>query len=145
MSDNEMTPERIAEIKDLLKYESSIAFYSSRAKESMLLLVDEAEEAAKLRKQVAELESEPRVADIIAWLYKKAREYRGVTDRQESASDALARMADKLSRGAVRPRTTETPVAPASQHFDKVPDPLDGCHWCACGNRWPCKHAAVTA
>jgi hypothetical protein len=25
------------------------------------------------------------------------------------------------------------------QHFDKVPDPLDGCHWCACGNRWPCK------
>ncbi|MFF0736809.1 hypothetical protein ACFYVK_35010 [Streptomyces chartreusis] len=36
--------------------------------------------------------------------------------------------------------------APVSQHFDKTPDPLDGCHWCACGNRWPCKHAgAVTA
>jgi hypothetical protein len=26
-------------------------------------------------------------------------------------------------------------------HYDKVPDPADGCHWCACGNRWPCKHA----
>lgn len=32
-----------------------------------------------------------------------------------------------------------------TEHFDKVPDPLDGCHWCACGNRWACEHAAVTA
>ncbi|MER6492621.1 hypothetical protein [Streptomyces griseorubiginosus] len=29
-----------------------------------------------------------------------------------------------------------------TEHFDKVPDPLDGCHWCACGNRWPCKGSA---
>jgi hypothetical protein len=37
-------------------------------------------------------------------------------------------------------------AAPVQQHYDKVPDPLDGCHWCACGNRWPCKDApAVTA
>lgn len=56
MTDTQMTPERIAEIKDLLKYESSIAFYSSRAKESMLLLVEEAEEAARLRKQGAIVE-----------------------------------------------------------------------------------------
>ena len=34
---------------------------------------------------------------------------------------------------------------PTPQHFDKVPDPLDGCHWCACGNRWPCKHAKAVA
>ena len=34
----------------------------------------------------------------------------------------------------------ETTKAPA-EHYDKVPDPLDGCHWCACGNRWPCKDA----
>jgi hypothetical protein len=44
---------------------------------------------------------------------------------------------------------TETAPArqgPVSQHYDKVPDPADGCHWCACGNRWPCKDApAVTA
>jgi hypothetical protein len=39
----------------------------------------------------------------------------------------------------------EAGQAPESQHYDKVPDPADGCHWCACGNRWPCKHAAVTA
>jgi len=40
---------------------------------------------------------------------------------------------------------TETAEAPASQHYDKVPNPLDGCHWCACGNRWPCKHAPAVA
>lgn len=52
-----MTPERLSEIRDLLRYESSIAFYSHRAKESMLLLVAEAEEAARLRTRVAELEA----------------------------------------------------------------------------------------
>ena len=42
------------------------------------------------------------VADIVAWLSKKAREYGGVS-RTESAADALWRMADKVSRGAIRP------------------------------------------
>jgi hypothetical protein len=38
------------------------------------------------------------------------------------------------------------PQVAGPQHYDKVPDPADGCHWCACGNRWPCKDApAVTA
>ncbi|MDI5965816.1 hypothetical protein [Streptantibioticus silvisoli] len=31
-----------------------------------------------------------------------------------------------------------TPQATAPLHYDATPDPLDGCHWCACGNRWPC-------
>ncbi|MFJ6566544.1 hypothetical protein ACIQNU_03935 [Streptomyces sp. NPDC091292] len=35
--------------------------------------------------------------------------------------------------------------SPAQQHYDKVPDPADGCHWCACGNRWPCKDAKAVA
>lgn len=40
----------------------------------------------------------------------------------------------------------QAPEATAPQHFDKVPAPADGCHWCACGNRWPCKDAPeVTA
>lgn len=40
---------------------------------------------------------------------------------------------------------TEAEQVPAPLHYDKVPDPADGCHWCACGNRWPCKNApAVT-
>lgn len=38
-----LTPERLSEIKDLLRYESSISFHSHRAKESMLLLVAEVE------------------------------------------------------------------------------------------------------
>ncbi|MFE9337703.1 hypothetical protein [Streptomyces sp. NPDC007063] len=48
-----LTPERLAEARALLRYESSISFHSARAKESMLLLLAEAEEVAPLR---AELE-----------------------------------------------------------------------------------------
>jgi hypothetical protein len=39
-----LSPERLAEIKNLLRYESSISFQSTRAKESMLLLVAEVEQ-----------------------------------------------------------------------------------------------------
>lgn len=35
----ELTPERFREIRDLLRYETSISFHSARAKKSMLLLV----------------------------------------------------------------------------------------------------------
>lgn len=44
-----LSPVRLAEARALLRYESSIAFYSARAKESMLLVLAEAEEAARLR------------------------------------------------------------------------------------------------
>jgi hypothetical protein len=66
ITEPQLTPERLNEIRDLLKYESSIAFYSHRAKESMLLLVAEAEEAARLRARVAELEAQ-RDADHKTW------------------------------------------------------------------------------
>lgn len=63
---------------------------------------------ATLRARVAELEAEhsslvaARDAQIIAWLGKKAREY-GESNRESRAkSEAVWRMADKLSRGAVR-------------------------------------------
>ncbi|WP_435215824.1 hypothetical protein [Streptomyces sp. bgisy034] len=49
----QLTPKRLAEIRDLVRYESSIAFSSNRAKESILLLVAEAEEAERLRARVA--------------------------------------------------------------------------------------------
>ncbi|QIP87585.1 hypothetical protein GLX30_30175 [Streptomyces sp. Tu 2975] len=43
-----------------------------------------------------------RDAQIIAWLAKKAAEY-GVSNRDaRSKAEAVGRMADKLSRGAVR-------------------------------------------
>ncbi|MER6605938.1 hypothetical protein ABT282_08480 [Streptomyces sp. NPDC000927] len=59
------------------------------------------------RARVAELEADnskaiaDRDTQIIAWLMKKAGEYQGATHR-ESAADAIARMADKIRRGAVR-------------------------------------------
>ncbi|MFD0437055.1 hypothetical protein [Streptomyces chartreusis] len=61
-SEPQLTPKRLSEIRDLIRYESSIAFYSHRAKESILLLVAEAEEAARLRARVAELEATTHVA-----------------------------------------------------------------------------------
>ena len=74
--------------------------------------------------------------EVVEWLVKKARE------------DAeVSRLADKVERGAIRLffDAERSAAAPAPQHYDKVPDPLDGCHWCACGNRWPCKgDGAVT-
>lgn len=62
----------------------------------------------RLRARVAELEAErgtlvaARDAQIIAWLGKKAREY-GTSNRESrDKAEAVFRMADKLSRGAVR-------------------------------------------
>jgi hypothetical protein len=68
----------------------------------------EADELSRLRARVAELETErstfiaARDAQIIAWLGKKANEY-GTSNRDARAkAEAVSRMADKLSRGAVR-------------------------------------------
>lgn len=149
-------------------------------------------------------------SDVVAWLTKKAREFRA--NGQPVQADTASLLASKVARGAVRPNNMQMlppdffepdhaythrngtdfhcvavtthpqtgeliamgwhvdswglhypttvginqwrheydgvapPEASVPQHFDKVPDPLDGCHWCACGNRWPCEHAkAVTA
>lgn len=57
--------ERLREIADLLKYESSIAFYSHRAKESMLMLLAEAHRAAGMRQRIAELEEQQAVLDAL--------------------------------------------------------------------------------
>ena len=83
-----MTPERIAEIKDLLKYESSIAFYSHRAKESMLLLVAEAEEAARLRFRLAELGDQgPDDRETVAEAAQMYRSLRAVIERTMTEPD----------------------------------------------------------
>ncbi|MFM9703655.1 hypothetical protein [Streptomyces galilaeus] len=75
--------------------------------------------------------------EVVEWLVKKAHE-----------GAEVSRLADKVERGAIRLffDAELSAAAPVPQHYDKVPDPADGCHWCACGNRWPCKDAqAVTA
>ncbi|MFF2228268.1 hypothetical protein ACFVV7_33680 [Streptomyces globisporus] len=94
--------------------------------ERLRLRVDEVERAyifdtAALKKQVAELEAArtkaaaDRDAQVIAWLVKKAGEYRGLPRyRQEDTGDVIARLADKLSRGAVRPACP--PVSPEDPH-----------------------------
>jgi hypothetical protein len=53
----------------------------------------------------------------------------GYSHALEDAAEHLEKRADQAAEGA------------EARHYDKVSDPADGCHWCACGNRWPCKHA----
>ncbi|MFI2084367.1 hypothetical protein ACH43Y_28910 [Streptomyces rubiginosohelvolus] len=78
-------------------------------------------EVDRLRARVAELEAArtkaaaDRDAQVIAWLVKKAGKYRGLPRyRQEDTGDVIARLADKLSRGAVRPACP--PVSPEDPH-----------------------------
>ncbi|MFD4740559.1 hypothetical protein ACFWNQ_24825 [Streptomyces virginiae] len=71
--------------------------------------------------RVTELEAErgavvaDRDAQIIAWLGKKAREY-GTSNRESrDKAEAVGRMADKLSRGAVRRPHEDGYVSPLHQ------------------------------
>ena len=61
-----------------------------------------------------------RDAEIIAWLGKKAKEYRSDPERRESAGDAIERMASKISRGAVRAAAGQAPTPEP----EAVPEPL---------------------
>lgn len=63
-----------------------------------------------LDKHCAEVIAE-RDAQIIAWLEKKAREEGRSNKERRDRADAIARMADKLSRGAVRPPLSAGPDA----------------------------------
>lgn len=81
---------------------------------------EEEQENNLLRARVAELEAARTTAaadrdkQIIAWLEKKAAEY-GTSNRENRAkAEAVDRMADKLSRGAVRPACP--PVSPEDPH-----------------------------
>ncbi|MFE3578770.1 hypothetical protein [Streptomyces vinaceus] len=72
-------------------------------------LSDAAEQLRADRDRIATLEAErsslvaDRDAQIVEWLGKKSREY-GTSNREARAkAEAVWRMADKLSRGAVRP------------------------------------------
>lgn len=95
-----MPPERLAEIKSLLRYETSISFHSARAKESMLLLVAEVEQwratygpdalpGALSRAQRAEAEVERLKADRAATLNEAIEAARGeyLTDNTGTPED----------------------------------------------------------
>lgn len=64
---------------------------------------ESAAELARLRARVAALEAD-RNREVAAWLFKKAREYRSTRGREHAVqAEVLERMADKVSRGAIRP------------------------------------------
>jgi cell division protein FtsB len=67
---------------------------------------------------------------------KDRESYQQWLKQEQAATEQLRARIAELEKA-------EKPSAP--QHYDKVPDPLDGCHWCACGNRWPCKQAGEAA
>lgn len=87
-------------------------------------LSDAAEELRAKRDRIAELEAdnaalqkdkehvaaaaEPRLstAEVAGWLRKKAAEYPTALERQESAPEAIARLASKVVRGAIRANNT---------------------------------------
>ncbi|UJV43843.1 hypothetical protein [Streptomyces sp. AMCC400023] len=69
-------------------------------------LSDAAEQLRVNRDRIAELEKRPTVDAVAGWLRKKAREYPTAPERQESVPDAIARLASKVLRGAVRPSNT---------------------------------------
>ncbi|WP_228181306.1 hypothetical protein [Streptomyces anulatus] len=85
-----------------------------------LELITPAAEVAALRARVAELEAARTTAaadrdqQIIAWLEKKAREEGTSNKDSRVRTTATYRLADKLSRGAVRPACP--PVSPEDPH-----------------------------
>lgn len=78
----DLDPERLAEIKALVRNETSIAFYSNRAKESVLLLIAEVE-----RLRAAESE----MADVIAGTGLNLHEEEQETARLRAELVALKR------------------------------------------------------
>jgi hypothetical protein len=73
-------------------------------------LSDAAEQLRAIRDRIAELEAQPTTGDFAKWLRKKARECPTAPERQESAAEAIARLADKVSRGALRPAVASQAV-----------------------------------
>lgn len=85
------------------------------------VLSDAAERLRRDRDRIAELETDLRTVvanrdrEIVAWLGKKSREY-GTSNREaRDKAEAVWRMADKLSRGAVRQPHEDGYVSPLHQ------------------------------
>ncbi|MFI2426560.1 hypothetical protein ACH5A7_21100 [Streptomyces sp. NPDC018955] len=66
-----------------------------------------------------------RDTQFVAWLLKKAREYPTSPARQEKAADAIARLADKVARGAVRPNNLRTDFFQPGHTYTHVDDGTD--------------------
>ncbi|MEU6365701.1 hypothetical protein ABZ876_08090 [Streptomyces sp. NPDC046931] len=95
MSAKPLTDERLAEIRSLLRYESSISFHSARAKESMLLLLAEVH---RLRAELAHAVPHARelaLKDAARWMCEESPEaafdriHEAAQDAQRDANAAL--------------------------------------------------------
>lgn len=72
----------------------------------------------------AEVRAE-RDTQFVAWLLKKAREYPTSPARQENAADAIARLASKVARGAVRPNNLRTDFYQPGHTYTHIDDGTD--------------------
>ncbi|THA56142.1 hypothetical protein [Streptomyces sp. A1136] len=123
------SPETAAE---LARLRARVAELEAERHETNEVLSDAAEQLRADRDRIAGLEAERRTiaaardAQIIAWLGKKSREY-GTSNRENRAkAEAVARMADKLSRGAVR-RPLEDPHDSPLHHTYRTGHDLPHC------------------
>lgn len=75
------------------------------------------------RDRIAELEKRPTIDAVAGWLRKKAREYPTAPERQESVPDAIARLASKVMRGAIRATNTVgvPPLTVYRAEYDSIP------------------------
>ncbi|MGW1814195.1 hypothetical protein ACWCQM_11615 [Streptomyces sp. NPDC002125] len=144
----QMTPDRLAEIRERLastlkpqKTEISelldeIDALHDDVNGTCLARWEEEQENEQLRLSIAglharitELEAAQattiaeRDAQIIAWLEKKAREEGSSNKDRRNRADVLFRMADKLSRGAVRPPLSRGPDPLVVNRFDVAMEP----------------------
>ncbi|MFD8777471.1 hypothetical protein [Streptomyces sp. NPDC059916] len=82
--------------------EADRAFVLNAREDVDLLLAELAAARAERDEVKAQLAERLPTADVVAWLAKKAGEYQSGGNR-ENAATAIGRLADKVSRGAIRP------------------------------------------
>ncbi|MFB6809462.1 hypothetical protein [Streptomyces sp. NPDC056387] len=117
-------------LRRLLNSEAKAAQLSARVAEleaerhaTNEALSDAAEQLRRDRDRIATLEAErtdlvaDRDAQIVEWLGKKSREYGSSNREARAKSEAVWRMADKLSRGAVRRPHEDGYVSPLDHDY----------------------------
>ncbi|MFC9497692.1 hypothetical protein [Streptomyces sp. NPDC056982] len=82
--------------------EADRAFVLNAREDVDLLVAELAAVRAERDEARAQLAERLPAADVVAWLDKKAGEYQSGGNR-ENAATAITRLADKVSRGAIRP------------------------------------------
>ncbi|MEU3851786.1 hypothetical protein [Streptomyces sp. NPDC029554] len=93
-------------------------------KTGVTIYQEQRDELERLRQQITEVVAE-RDTQFVAWLLKKAREYPTDPARQEKAADAIARLADKVARGALRPNNLHTDFFQPGRTYTHIDDKTD--------------------